>query len=505
MYKVILADDEAIALEGLRTLTDWEELGFEICGACENGEEALKAVADCSPDLVITDIRMPGIDGLELIKRVRRLDIDQPIFIVLSGYGEFEYARTALRYGVRHYLLKPVLESEWDAALGNVAAELDDRAKQRVHQNMLDNRLLPIAIARMLEGKWAEPEGEVAAQMDRLDEAVSGWTYIHVEGPAGEIADICREVAGSVNALFIDLYGDQAGLVAESTAQTEALAGRVYAELSRRGVKGSVSIGPSVQSLRELTVSYLVAAEAAARHYFYSDAAGPIDSAKDSRREISYSLPTEGIAEELLSAVERLQEQKAAVKLEELFRDFRQNMTAPEVVRMAGIDIMLKSMELLKDFGGTAHLQGDFFEFFKTEPKSLTSLESTLSALLNLCMKHIKQYKERGSEHPLVRVEYYLKDHYAEPLTVKEIAEHFYINPVYLGQAFIKKNGISILEYMHNLRIEEAKKRLIETEETVRSIAENVGYAHYHHFLREFEKRAELKPVAFRSQALIKK
>ena len=68
MYKVVLADDETIALEGLLTLTDWEELGFQICGACENGEEALAAIVEHTPDLVITDIRMPEIDGLELIR-----------------------------------------------------------------------------------------------------------------------------------------------------------------------------------------------------------------------------------------------------------------------------------------------------------------------------------------------------------------------------------------------------------------------------------------------------
>lgn len=116
-------------------------------------------------------------------------------------------------------------------------------------------------------------------------------------------------------------------------------------------------------------------------------------------------------------------------------------------------------------------------------------------------MNYIRQHKERNSEHPLTRVECFLRDHYPEHLTVKEIAEHFYINPVYLGQAFIKKHGISILEYIHNLRIEAAKKRLIETHDTVRSIVESVGYVHYHHFLREFEKRTALKPVQFRAQA----
>lgn len=502
MFKVVLADDETIALEGLRTLTDWEELGFEICGACENGEEALSTVEECSPDLVITDIRMPGIDGLELIKQVRDLDIEQPIFIVLSGYGEFEYARTALRYGVRHYLLKPVIEAEWEKTIADITDELEMRVKHKMQQNMLASRLLPVAIARMLEGQWAEPEEEIAELMDRLDEAVSGWTYIHLNGPKSNITEICRKFAGAVGALFIDLSGDQAGLVVESSAQAADLAKRVYTELPRNSsVKGSVSIGPSVQSLRELPVSYMVAARAAARHLFYSEASGPIDTTMDARSQLGYHLPSADLTEELMVAVERLQEQKAWDQLKEMFRMFERNRTAPEVVQMTSIDIMLKSMELVKEFGGKAEQWSDSFEFFRTEPKSLAVLEDILRQLLNSCMEYIRQHKERGSEHPLIQVEYFLKDNYSKPLTVKEIAEHFYINPVYLGQAFIKKNSISILEYIHNLRIEQAKKRLIETGETVRKIAENVGYVHYHHFLREFEKRTALKPVAYRNQA----
>ncbi|WP_342481672.1 response regulator [Paenibacillus sp. FSL L8-0340] len=503
MFKVVLADDETIALEGLRTLTDWEELGFEICGVCENGEEALTALTECSPDLVITDIRMPGIDGLELIKRARQLDMEPPIFIVLSGYGEFEYARTAIRYGVRHYLLKPVVEAEWEKALAAITDELETRMKQKTQQNMLANQLLPVAIARMLEGQWTESEEEIAEQMDRLDEAVSGWTYIHVDGPKSSISEICRELAGSVGALFIDLSGDQAGIAVDSSARAAELASRVHAELSLsgNGVKGAVSIGPSVRSLRELPVSYMVAARAASRHFFYSEPGGPIDSAMNARSELSYNLPSAELTEELMSAVERLQEQKVWDKLKEIFRMFKQNRTAPEVVQMTSVDIMLKSIDLVQEFGGTAEQWSDSFDFFKTEPKSLGALEDTLRVLLNSCMGYIKQHKERGSGHPLIRVECFLKDNYSKPLTVKEIAEQFYINPVYLGQAFIKKNGISILEYIHNLRIEQAQKRLIETGETVRNIAENVGYVHYHHFLREFEKRTALKPVAYRNQA----
>ncbi|MEK3835008.1 response regulator transcription factor [Paenibacillus sp. FSL R7-0128] len=502
MYKVVLADDETIALEGLRTLTDWEELGFEVCGACENGEEALAAVIRSSPDLVITDIRMPEIDGLELIRRVRSLDMEQPVFIVLSGYGEFEYARTAIRYGVRHYLLKPVMDAEWDKVLTDITDELELRLKQTMQQSMLSSRLLPLAIARMLEGHWAEPDEEAAEQMDRLDEAATGWTYVHVEGNSSRITELCRELAGPAGAMLIDLPGDQAGLVVESSGGAAAgLAEQLYAGLTRSGVKGSVSIGPSVRSLRELPVSYREAADAAARRYFYSDGCGPVDSASEAEGQVNYTLPSAELIEEIISAVERLQEQKAAEKLGELFSVFKENRTDPGVVQMTGMDIMLRSMELLKEFGGADDQWIGTLDFFRTEPRSLEDLQVTLETALSTSMNYIRQHKERNSEHPLTRVECFLRDHYPEHLTVKEIAEHFYINPVYLGQAFIKKHGISILEYIHNLRIEAAKQRLVDTQDTVKSIVESVGYVHYHHFLREFEKRTALKPVQFRAQA----
>lgn len=501
MYKVVLADDETIALEGLRTLTDWEELGFEICGACENGEEALAAIEEHVPDLVITDIRMPEIDGLELIRRVRALKIEQPVFIVLSGYGEFEYARTAIRYGVRHYLLKPVPDAEWEKVLADITDELELSLRQKLQQSMLASRLLPLVIARMLEGHPAEPEEEAAEQMDRLDEAAAGWTYLHVEAPGSYVSGLCRGLAGPAGALFIDLSGSQAGLVVESTADSAGLAEQIYGVLNREGVKGTVSIGPSVRSLRELPVSYREAAGAAARQYFYAESSGPVNTSSEGSGQQGYIMPSAEQTLELISEVERLHEQKALELLSGMFREFREHRTAPGVVQMTSVDIMLRSMELLKEFGGADEQWIASLDFFRTEPKSLEALQAAVQAVLTNCMNFIRQHKERSSEHPLTRVEWFLKDNYAKHLTVKEIAEQFYINPVYLGQAFIKKHGVSILEYIHNLRIEAAKKRLTETGDTVRSIMESVGYVHYHHFLREFEKRTAMKPVAFREQA----
>ena len=111
MLKLIIADDERIIRETISTIIDWSQYGIELAGLCSNGIEAYNMILDESPDLVITDIRMPGMNGLELIGRISETDLDTQ-FILLSGYGEFEYAKQAMKYGVRHYLLKPCNEQQ---------------------------------------------------------------------------------------------------------------------------------------------------------------------------------------------------------------------------------------------------------------------------------------------------------------------------------------------------------------------------------------------------------
>ncbi|MGN0373132.1 MAG: response regulator, partial [Enterocloster sp.] len=109
MLKLLIADDERIIRETISTIIDWKKYDIEVTGLCSNGIEAYDMILDESPDIVLTDIRMPGMSGLELIKKISQTDLHTQ-FIILSGYGEFEYAKEAMKYGVRHYILKPCNE-----------------------------------------------------------------------------------------------------------------------------------------------------------------------------------------------------------------------------------------------------------------------------------------------------------------------------------------------------------------------------------------------------------
>ncbi|MFC5470832.1 response regulator [Cohnella suwonensis] len=197
MYRVLLADDEPLVLEGLRLMVDWQGHGFTICGEACDGEDAFELIRRLDPDLVVTDVRMPVVDGLQLIENCAKMQL-RATFIILSGHDEFEYIRQALRYAVRNYWLKPIdtdeihgtlaeLRKEWEA--GRQAAEpmLRDEKEGRVKEREKelstaieshDFSRIDAAAERLLRlVKRSIPESEFRAYMsNRIVDLIRGMT-----------------------------------------------------------------------------------------------------------------------------------------------------------------------------------------------------------------------------------------------------------------------------------------------------------------------------------------
>ncbi|MBP1966132.1 response regulator transcription factor [Paenibacillus aceris] len=496
MFKVILVDDEPFALEGIKLMVEWEELGFEIVEMCENGEEALACIEACKPDLVVTDIRMPVIDGLELIDRVQKAGND-PVFIILSGYNDFEYARSALRYGVKHYLLKPALDREWEAVIQLVIGELQHREQQRVRQDLVADRLVPTLLAQMLRGEISATDGNVGEILDPLAQGDRGWRYIHVEWLSGSEQELDARYFLSRKAHAIDLFGNQEGLVMPSVPDIEEWAQQVYEDLREQGIECCLSIGPRVDSLRHIEDSYAGALETSVHHFFHISG-GPLDYDKINHKQVSYDLNAVSIVDDIQSAIEALQDKRVEDLIKQMFVTLSANKTAREVVHLLVIRIVLKSATVMREMGIDSEALPRVRDFLRREHRSLKEVEESLQAYVQQYMSQLKQHKEKFSGHPLRVIERFIQEHYRETLTIKEIGERFFMNPVYLGQAFMKRNGVGIIEYIHDLRINAAKRMLCESDETIRLIAEQIGYVHYHHFLKEFEKRVSNKPAVFR-------
>ena len=156
MLKLIIVDDERVIRESINNLIDWKAMGIQVVGLCKNGLEAYDMIMDENPDIVMTDIRMPGFSGLELIRRIQESNQNVE-FIILSGYGEFDYAKEAMTYGVKHYLLKPSNEDQIIEVINTVKsdclrknAEESQQEAQQVITNQLSRTVMRSILAEGL-------------------------------------------------------------------------------------------------------------------------------------------------------------------------------------------------------------------------------------------------------------------------------------------------------------------------------------------------------------------
>lgn len=171
MYRVLLVDDEFYMRAMLHRIIPWEDLGFEIVGEAENGEEALGKIEACVPDLVIADIEMPFIDGLELARRLNETRLP-PKILFLTCYDRFDYARKAIQYGVDDYLLKPILPDELTRGLNSIREKLDNRTRD-INQSVASISALNIlreAFLKRLRARNGEGIGQFLMNTSRIVE-----------------------------------------------------------------------------------------------------------------------------------------------------------------------------------------------------------------------------------------------------------------------------------------------------------------------------------------------
>ena len=445
MLRALLVDDEPLSLEGLKLLIDWQAEGFEICCECASAREALAKLAHLKPDLIVTDIRMPGLSGLELLREARRSGFDGQ-FVIVSGYSDFNYARNALQIGVAGYLLKPVEPAEAANVLAHVRHKLLDREAtanrrgksiQRAIDNLLTECDIPAdelpAAARWVLATWGAPlpYPEVQALL-ALFPPNAGTTHI-VEDKEYLV-------------LRLDAGEDIPGM-----RQAEALLAKRQRKLHCSEPTNAPAALPTLR--RQLSDQLDRACRCVP--------AGQMDGLI---RSISLRQ-----ADECTTRCRELENFCAACGADALTRARRQLLSACSV--------------LLSD-----------------RPDALkTFLHSQTSDLQTLCLTAI-QLLEPKQELVSDRMERYVRKHSSEHITVNSMATVMGYNPTYLGRKFNEERSIGFREWLSNLRAEQGARLLRDTDQSVTAIARAVGFPHYKRFLRHFKQRYGVTPEQYRRQ-----
>ncbi|MNO22412.1 putative response regulatory protein [compost metagenome] len=522
MLKVMIVDDEYDIRQGLKHILNWEDKGFVICAEAEDGDKAWELFLAEKPHLVITDIRMPGKDGLELTRCIKSERPEVQI-IVLSGHDDFHYAKEAFQYGVHDYLLKPVDQGELSGQVdkikewieGEWLKQYEERLKNQWLQDYYYRKLVrgePLPLESSLgtiHEEWLPEAGGYQVwliELDNYGELLLENTEEQILLKRFAVRNIVTEMVGSYErGVVYEDSENRIGVVwAEPLAVDEAdrLAGKIV-EACRLYAKESISIGIGLQlkDLHALPQSYKLADSALEQSFFNRES--HIFHAADERN--SRSLWTlNWRADRLKKALSPFNREELDTQLKELFTELNQQSAPKEKIKYAIVYVVMELSQVVLEAGGDwKKLYQDLFEEdqWVTESKSLQEMRQRLTVLSEQTARFLDERRNAGSiDFGIREIVHYINEHYGEELNLKKLANLFYVNSGYLGQLFKKETGFYFNDYLNKVRIEEAVRMMADAGYSMSLISEKVGYKNPNHLYIHFKKMMGMSPGDYRKQ-----
>lgn len=524
--KLVLADDEPIILRGLKKLLAWEELGLAISGEAGDGEELRQLIAAHDPQLVISDISMPGGSGLEIMSELNKSG--RPIKVIfISAFQEFSYAQQAVQLGALDYLVKPINKNQLEAVVRKAVSmireeSMDERNKEKLSYYEKKNR--STTIEQLLDGLLNGDQKALAELEDigalgtsryatvsvlEMDEQTDGSRWDERERNLVHFAlsNIIRETLESLEetrekGLLLFKDGRLALLLQhdEPEAPNQLALDLLHKVQSYLKLRVSIGIGQAVTRIGEAKQSYRTSLKALDLKYFI----GPHRVIRQEDLEIGDVQPAQSISELQSRLAQALPTQK---------EDAIQHMTRQLLAQIsvqAGYNKSLAitavynvliglNRELMKLTGGAEELlaeQGLMEEL--TRCPCYADVELLLMTILSDLQQQL-QGRLAGKEIlVLSKVKGYIEEHYASQITLESMAALAYMNPYYFSSFFKKHTGQNFKSYVTEVRMEHALRLLLETDLLVYEIAERVGYNHVRHFSDMFRKKYGQVPQEYR-------
>jgi len=536
MFKVLIIDDEPIIRKGLKNIINWKSFGCEVCGEAADGQDGGELIRKHLPDIIITDIKMPVIDGLAMLREIKSTVPDSKI-IILTGYREFDYAHEALKIGAFDFLLKPSRIEELTSVISRAVKELKfkrDRAEEldklnelfRQNISILREKLLydiiyeintdkedilqklelyGISIKRfylMVVQNDAEDSGNIEiSQHDRhLYQFGIIRTFHEVFDDKFEVIDITLNNIG-VAFLVMPLEEDVSGLLDKKCGYLQDIICRCF------GFTISIAISSEGTEFTELPQKFNECMAALA-HKFYM---GSNSIIFHSDVNTFFKYDNHSILDKLQKALiegvksgnedlvrERLQDICYYLKnidpaKQDLIKSFYWNSISS--INNIRHTLMEKESGKKLEYSELSGLYGLIEKCSNAEELNTMLEESALAVT-----QKVNSYNSRSMKLVLRKAIDYLHEHYNEQITLNEISEHTFVSPYYISRMFKRETGKNFVDYLNEIRIEKAKEMLKDVRYKTYEIAEKVGIPDAHYFSRLFKKYVGLTPTEYRDQ-----
>ena len=502
--KILIADDEQHIRNGLKLSLDWERLKIDEVFTAEDGEEALAVCRREQPEIILTDIRMPGIDGLELAEKAIESCGAKKV-LIMSGYSEFSYAQSAIRIGAVDYLLKPIRLDELERTLEKIINNILEEKKK---EELFFADILKEIVAGRVPGKEEEQKiiekyknmGEIFCVILRADRIYAGPEKSGLRQKAAEIS------AGLEERNFRLLIRDKEEMVflwkAEDYQERSTYRGMIISALSsvcKNGVPWSAGVSIT-GGFSKLPMLYEQARDALKcrlymekeRIIFYEDVFKTTHTKvyfarEDIRRQIS-DLQTENIKRTISKSFEKFREKRCINKSEvqEFCITFKNQL----------LDI-LKEKDI--DIEGLLEKNASMFEK-QMDYDVLSSYEKWLQDCCYLILKGVSGLTGKQHSTAVRKAIAYVNENYSRNITLAAIAEDVQKSTNYFCYIFKKDTGMNFNEYLNTVRINKAKDLLRTSEYMVYEISEMVGYHDYSYFAKVFKKICGCSPSEYKDK-----
>lgn len=532
-YSVLLVDDEEDVIQVIIKKINWEALGFSVMGYAHNGLEALEIAEEKQPDVVMTDIKMPYMDGLELSKRLKELYPTVKI-IIFSGFDEFEYAKEAIRLEAEEYILKPINAEELAQVFEKLHQALDKEFDEKQNINMLKNyylESLPILkenfYTALIEGRV--PRQEIAHEMMDYQISLDGPCYgvllLHTSqslSPQGinpvlitmSVRKLAEErLMERWNARFFTYLGDivviaqlrDAAELTELTDHCETLC-RMVQHICNATV--TIGIGKSVAELYLLPQSFAGAKDAVSYRVIYGrgkainiSEIAPEEHGQEGLHSTGAIMKREDQLRELFQSVRLDTEEKISERVDEFLE-----ANAPMNPSIQDYHFFLMELvtEIYKFFNSNRVEMEKVFQkeedvYHRVQQMDLTELSHWLKDCLSRAQQLIQENRQDSTKSFVRRAMDYVARNYSnQDLNVEHICDYLNVSAAYFSTVFKRETGKTFINYLTDYRMEKAVRMLLEEDEKTYIIAEAVGYSDPNYFSYAFKKKFGMSPSKYK-------
>jgi two-component system response regulator YesN len=540
MLSLLVIDDEAIQRKGIVTSIDWGALDVTVTGEASNGEEGLRLIRERKPDLVITDIRMPVMDGLEMIEALSQqflsgtggeADFALPYFVILSGYDDFKYAQTALRLGASDYVLKPIDADELFALVGRIKEKIEEERTDRVQEELFrrNHRLLQSRFALdLISGHFANRSSIIKYALT-IDVPLSGPFYSALiieaddfirltEGYSENDRDLlCQGIENIAQETLTRDFsatlgyredGRVIGILNCKSGTEERLreACKNIAAYIRQYFHYTVSIaqGNLCEGPEELPFSWEIARQRLLDKAFNGKNSlflgPPVSRSRNLLLGTGSSAPEEhpdhdSFAKQIAMELRRGGDDEAGNLVAEMFAGFasrREDFPMIQNRVMETVSYLRMVFSYLDPDNGEPILH----EISRIE--TLSDLRKWTQDHVDQIRRGLRTLASGGHGWMMQKILDYVEKHYAEEISVPVIAGRIGFSPNYFSKVFREQAGIGFSEWLNHFRIEQAKKLLRNSSEKIADIAEMTGYQDYKYFTYVFRQQEGISPSVFR-------